>query len=101
MPNETKDETKNETKDENAADSVIQEGTKQAGTAKKPKEPMSETSQELVDIDMLAEENGLSDWEKAGLFHAAGWAAGRLVSSDDFAAALERFRNRRMGGGMI
>ena len=90
-----------ESKNERAADSGIVEDTKPAGPVKKAKEPSTASNQELFDIDVLADENGLPDWEKAALFRAAEWVKGRQVSRESFNTALETFKARRMGGGRI
>lgn len=55
----------------------------------------------LVDIDDLAKEQGLPEWEKAAFFRAAGWAPGKKVASALFGLALAKFRNRQLGGGKI
>ncbi|WP_035278072.1 hypothetical protein [Desulforegula conservatrix] len=97
------DENPNENKSERAADSGIHDGANPAADtrSKKQKEPAFAGVSEIIDIEALAEEAGLADWEKAAFFRAAEWAGGKQVSREDFMAALDRFKARRMGGGRI
>jgi len=55
----------------------------------------------LIDIDDMAESQGLPGWEKAALFRAANWAKGKKVSAAVFESALESLRKRQMGGGKL
>lgn len=97
------DENSNESKTERAADSGIQDGANQAADtrSKKQKEQASAGVSEIIDIETLADESGLADWERAAFFHAAEWAGGKQVSREDFMAALDKFKALRMGGGRI
>lgn len=107
MPDENPNENLKENKTERAADSGTQDrasdGANQAADtrSKKQKEPAFSGLPEIIDIEALAEENGLADWERAAFFHAAEWAGGKQVSREDFMAALDKFKARRMGGGRI
>ncbi|WP_027360747.1 hypothetical protein, partial [Desulforegula conservatrix] len=90
-------------KTERAADTGIQDGANQAADtrSKKQKESAFSGLPEIIDIETLAEEAGLADWERVAFFRAAEWAGGKQVSREDFMAALDRFKARRMGGGRI
>ena len=44
---------------------------------------------------------GLPAWELAALRHATGWADGKQVSEAEYAAALDKLRNRPQGGGRL
>jgi hypothetical protein len=52
---------------------------------------------ELSLVEKLAKDNGIPNWELAGLMRFAGWAEGKSVTEKELKAALKRFRKRRMG----
>jgi len=75
------------------------------GKTKEPTKAVPSTTSKappaLEDINVLAAEMGLKDWEKAALFKAAGWAAGKQVTNPAFVEKVELFRARQMGAGRI
>ncbi len=79
-------------------------GSKGKAGAGKPAEeitPDRNIATGLIDIDDMAEAQGLPGWEKAALFRAAGWSKGKKVSAAVFESALESLRKRQMGGGKL
>lgn len=55
----------------------------------------------LYPVETLANNAGLKPWQLAGLRQATGWADGKQVTLSEFAAAVQRFEQRGMGGGKI
>jgi hypothetical protein len=63
--------------------------------------PRKKVVGELQPVVKLAAKRAIPGWELAGLMRAAGWAEGKQVTADEFDSALQRFRERRIGGGAI
>ncbi|NDY73984.1 hypothetical protein DO021_19635 [Desulfobacter hydrogenophilus] len=78
-----------------------QEAPTKAAGAKKPAPAAKPAPGTMEDIDDLAAQMGIPDWERQGLFRAAGWAPGKQVTDALFTTALVQFRARRMGAGKI
>jgi hypothetical protein len=55
----------------------------------------------LRPVEDLAAEAGVTPPILAGLRRATGWAPGKQVTAEQFAAAVEQFNNRPMGGGRL
>jgi hypothetical protein len=52
-------------------------------------------------VEDLAADLNVSPPVLAGLCRAKGWASGKQVTQAEFAAALEAFQTRPLGGGRI
>lgn len=68
---------------------------------KKPEEAKHNKKFELFDVQKIAGQRGIPEWETAGMMRAVGWASGKQVTKTQFETALTNFRNRRQGGGRI
>lgn len=53
---------------------------------------------ELLDVDALITAGGLPAWKGAALCRNEGWAPGKLVTQEEFDAAIKRLEHRPMGG---
>jgi hypothetical protein len=60
-----------------------------------------QASPALYLVEDLATERNLAGWFVAGLRQATGWAAGKMVTRDEFDAAATRFAARPQGSGKI
>ncbi|WP_320175791.1 hypothetical protein [Maridesulfovibrio sp.] len=52
----------------------------------------------LHPVSELAKEADFPGWKLAALCRSAGWTMDKMVSQDEFDAALNHFENRKMGG---
>lgn len=72
--------------------------------AKNPEETQSaETPSQpaLESLSVLADRHRVTSWQQAALMRCMGWENGKLVTDDEYRAALIRIKNRPMGGGRL
>lgn len=55
----------------------------------------------LESLSALAERHRVTSWQQAALMRCMGWENGKLVTDDEYRAALIRIKNRPMGGGRL
>ncbi len=54
---------------------------------------------ELFSLDAMALEFRLPSWQQAALAQLMGWEKGKVVSHEEYSAALASYKNRPLGGG--
>lgn len=55
----------------------------------------------LESINVLADRHRLPSWQLAALLRMMDWQDGIMVSDEDFRAAINKLRSRRIGGGRM
>lgn len=55
----------------------------------------------LESLSVLADRHRVTSWQQAALMRCMGWENGKLVTDDEYRAALVRIKNRPMGGGRL
>lgn len=55
----------------------------------------------LETLSVLADRHRVTSWQQAALMRCMGWESGKLVTDAEYHAALERIKNRPMGGGRL
>lgn len=56
------------------------------------------TTAELKPISEFVKTADLPDWKVLAMCRASGWATDKMVTEDEFNAALNSFENKAMGG---
>lgn len=59
----------------------------------------ADTDPKLETLSVLADRHRLATWEQAGILRLMGWADDKKVTAEEYEAALETLRRRRIGGG--
>ena len=59
----------------------------------------ADTGPVLESLSALADLYRLSTWEQAGVMQLMGWTDDKQVTAEDYEAALDALKNRRIGGG--
>ncbi len=62
------------------------------------KEPEKPTLESLA---VLADRHRVPGWQQAALMRMMGWDDGKAVSDEEYRDALDKLRNRRLGGGRL
>lgn len=55
----------------------------------------------LESLSVLADRHRVTSWQQAALMRCMGWENGKLVTDEEYRAALIRIKNRPMGGGRL
>lgn len=55
----------------------------------------------LETLSVLADRHRVTSWQQAALMRCMGWESGKLVTDAEYRAALNRIKNRPMGGGRL
>jgi len=58
-------------------------------------------SSELLELDELREKHGIKGPVFAGVCSANGWTPGRMLTSDEFLAAVSKFNGAPMDGRSV
>lgn len=63
--------------------------------------PGAEQKATLENLSVLAARHRIPPWQQAALMRCMGWADGKMVTDAEYRQALERIKNRPMGGGRL
>ncbi len=54
---------------------------------------------ELESLSVLADRHRVASWQQAALCRMMGWADGKMLTDDEYEAALAKLSARHLGGG--
>lgn len=99
------EDVKDTAKADAAADTTEESPTASA-TGSEAKEPTGEPDAAQIQpvletLSVLADRHRVTSWQQAALMRCMGWESGKLVTDAEYRAALERIKNRPMGGGRL
>lgn len=72
------------------------------GSGGEPKSNADASAQPALEsLSVLADRHRVTSWQQAALMRCMGWENGKLVTDEEYRAALIRIKNRPMGGGRL
>ncbi len=58
-----------------------------------------DTGPKLESLSVLADRHRVPSWQQAALVRYMGWADGKMLTDEEYRAALAKLSARRLGGG--